>query len=40
MDTLHKPYVIKAANQIQVSSSDGFMEQVLEIPGVVQAWKE
>lgn len=40
LDTLHKPYIIKVANQIQVSSSDGFMEQVLEIPGVVQAWKE
>ncbi len=40
MDTLHKPYVIKAASQIQVSSSDGFMERVLETPGIIQAWKE
>ncbi len=35
-----KTYIVKAANQITVSSDDDFMEQVLEMPGVVQAWKE
>jgi len=40
LDTMHKPYTIKVANQIQVPSGDDFMEQVLEMPGVIQAWKE
>jgi len=40
LDTVSRPYVVKAANQIQVSASDDFMEQVLDMPGVVQAWKE
>jgi DNA polymerase-3 subunit alpha len=35
-----KTYVIHAANQIHVSASDEFMEQVQEMPGVVQVWKE
>ena len=40
LDMPAKPYIIKAATQIQVSSGDDFMEQVMEMPGVVQAWKE
>lgn len=40
LDTASRPYVVKAANQIQVSANDDFMEQVLDMPGVVQAWKE
>ncbi len=35
-----RPFVVKAANQIQVPSDDDFMEEVLTIPGVLQAWKE
>ena len=40
MNVLNKNYTIKAAAQIQVSSGDTFMEHVVEMPGVVQAWKE
>ncbi|HPS45390.1 MAG TPA: hypothetical protein PK542_12980, partial [Treponemataceae bacterium] len=40
LDTPGKQYVVKAANQIQVSANDDFMERVTEMPGVVQAWKE
>jgi len=40
MEEASRPWVIKAANQIQVSSGDDFMEELLGIPGVVQAWKE
>lgn len=35
-----KTYIIKAASQIKVASSEDFMEEVLTIPGVLQAWKE
>ncbi len=40
LDTPGKPYVVKAANQIQVPANDDFMERVIDMPGVVQAWKE
>jgi DNA polymerase-3 subunit alpha len=40
LDIPGKPYVVKAANQIQVPANDDFMERVTEMPGVVQAWKE
>jgi DNA polymerase-3 subunit alpha len=40
LSAANRQYVIKAASQIQVSSSDDFLEQVLEMPGVLQAWKE
>lgn len=35
-----KTYIIKAASQIQVASSEDFMEEILTIPGVLQVWKE
>ena len=40
LDIPGKPYVVKAANQIQVPANDDFMERVTDMPGVVQAWKE
>jgi DNA polymerase-3 subunit alpha len=40
LDTPRGPYVIKTANQIQVPSSDEFLDGALALPGVVQAWKE
>ncbi len=40
LEASSRSYVIKAANQIQVSASDSFMEDVAALPGVVNAWKE
>jgi DNA polymerase-3 subunit alpha len=40
VQTPAKQYVIRAANQIQVSANDDFMEEVAQMPGVIQAWKE
>ena len=40
IDANNRPYVIKAASQVQASSSDDFIEEVQAIPGVVQVWKE
>ncbi len=40
MEFSSRPFTVRAANQLQVSSSDEFLERVLEFPGVTQAWKE
>ncbi|MBN1616372.1 MAG: DNA polymerase III subunit alpha [Spirochaetales bacterium] len=40
MDGLHKPYTIKAANQIQVQANEDVLQRILELPGVLQVWKE
>ncbi len=40
VEASNRAYVIKAANQIQVSASDSFMEDVAAMPGVLHAWKE
>jgi len=40
MNAQSKSWVIVAASQIRVPSSDDFLDEVLGMPGVVQAWKE
>jgi DNA polymerase-3 subunit alpha len=36
----NRPYVIKAASQIQASSSEDFLSDLGSMPGVLQVWKE
>ncbi len=40
MNTPEKTWTVKAANQIQVSSSDDFLETLTTLPGVTGVWKE
>lgn len=40
METPQRPFVIQAANQIQVASDDDFLTRIKDIPCVLQAWKE
>ncbi len=40
MDTAVRQYIVKAANQIQVSASEDVMDQLQTLPGVLQVWKE
>ncbi|HNY21954.1 MAG TPA: DNA polymerase III subunit alpha [Treponemataceae bacterium] len=40
MNARNRPWVVRAANQIQISANDEVIEQMLGMPGVTQVWKE